>query len=102
MSHSDAEIREQLNKILKSSSSTDMYSTEYSAEDYVKMFDSLLALIEEQTRLARINELYHIKWYMEDAISMHKTPTRVVARLGSAIDHTEKRIAQLSNTKEDI
>ena len=53
MSHSDAEIREQLNKILKSSSSTDMYSTEYSAEDYVKMFDSLLALIEEQTRLAR-------------------------------------------------
>ena len=42
-------------------------------------------------------EAKFIKWYMEDALSIHKTPTRVVARLSAGLTLTEKRIAQLDH-----
>lgn len=53
-------------------------------------------LIAQETTKARIDQAKLDIFLMADALVMHRTPTRVVARLGSAMEITEKRIAELT------
>lgn len=89
MSHSDVEIRERVNKLL------DFFTEPSPKEKYLRDLENdLVALIEEQTRLARIDELG-----MVQTLHGRYLTTTWVNERPMMIEH---RIAQLSNTKEDI
>lgn len=87
MSHSDAEIRELLRNLRKPDKLDLAYPITATEDD-------LVALIEEQTRLARIDELGMV----QTLHGRYLTTTWVNERPMMI----EERIAHLSNTKEDI
>ena len=79
MSHSDAEIRELLRNLRKPDKLDLAYPITATEDD-------LVALIEEQTRLARLDEL---------------KAARHEHQFDNFYERCDERIAQLSNTKED-
>ncbi len=90
MSHSDAEIRELLRNLRKPDKLDLAYPITATEDD-------LVALIEEQTRLARKDELERTAKY---AGAWFRGNERLVNWVNMEI--ITDRIAQLSNTKEDI
>jgi len=79
-----------------------LLKTHPDADTYVipqRVMRIIASHISTAVREARETEVKQAMFYMADALVMHKTPTRVVARLGSSLSLMEKRLAQLKEDK---